>query len=1042
MRRAHLLAAAVLCVCRLAPAQPPDDADYRAATGLLQRGIPDQAAVEYRAFLKDHPDHPKAAEARYGLAVCLTQLGQWKEAGAELATLEGQSSFEFAPDALLIGAQCALQMNDAARAEGALRSLLERYPKFEKADTACEILGETLYRAGRWDDASATLARVAEEWPKSSSRPRSDFFLASAQAAKGDDRAAAARFERWRAAWPQDPLASRVALAEAQSRHRLAIGDGTRVDQEEAQRSLALYEASSTDDAGKPVIDAMIGRAQLLRAIGKPAEAARLLEQIVPIATGPTLATARVEQARAYLDEGKPEQGLASIERGAAPRDPLSLYWAAKCELALLRFDAAAQRLEQAAAAHPDVALLPSIAYDRALALGRGGHTDGALAAFSDFRAKFQGHPLAPDALASEASLSLAKHDGAAAAQLCNEFLQRYPKHARADAVRLTLADAQIAQGDAEHAEGLFAAYLRDHAADPSARGVMIRRGLALAKLGRVDEAEKALQAGLESKGQVDSALVLAARLVMADSALARSDWVGAERALRPIEHRDADADLKLAISLLRQNHGAEAAPILAKLAGDLQAGAARKQALFERGQLAAEQGRYDDARADFESVVKLERADRESRFTAHALRHLAAIASKEGRADEAAALLGEVAQTPDGTDALYEQGVALLAAGKHAQATAAFEQLLRATPASPKAADSSAQLAVVASRAGQYDRCLELSDRAASAPGLSPDVRASMRYERAWALKELRRTDEAERAFKDLLEDPAATAFRAHAVLSLAQLRIAAEDYAGALPMLATLASPGSSEDRSVSAHAAYLRAVCELKTDHPAEAAAAAEHLLQSKPDEELVSPAALLAGEAELALKRPDAAVPYLNRAVDSRPSPEVLGPALLCLGEALGSSQRWDESRAAFERFNSEFPRSDLWFQARFGIAWSLENQGRQAEAIQAYREVVGRHKGPTAARAQFQIGECLFALKQHDEAVRELLKVDILYSYPEWSAAALYEAGRSLIQLHKPDEARKQFAQVVERFKDTEWATLAGRELATAAPETLPGASTH
>jgi TolA-binding protein len=163
-------------------------------------------------------------------------------------------------------------------------------------------------------------------------------------------------------------------------------------------------------------------------------------------------------------------------------------------------------------------------------------------------------------------------------------------------------------------------------------------------------------------------------------------------------------------------------------------------------------------------------------------------------------------------------------------------------------------------------------------------------------------------------------------------------------------------------------------------------------------------------------------------------------LLCLGEALGAAQQWDKSLTAFERYLKEFADSELWFQARFGAAWALENQGRQAEAIGAYREVVSRHKGPTAARAQFQIGECLFAQKRHDDAVRELLKVDILYDYPEWSAAALYEAGRCLTQLDKPDEARRQFQQVTERFKDTEWASLAARQLKDTAAAPPPGSA--
>ena len=105
---------------------------------------------------------------------------------------------------------------------------------------------------------------------------------------------------------------------------------------------------------------------------------------------------------------------------------------------------------------------------------------------------------------------------------------------------------------------------------------------------------------------------------------------------------------------------------------------------------------------------------------------------------------------------------------------------------------------------------------------------------------------------------------------------------------------------------------------------------------------------------------------------------------------------------------------------------------------SYRDVVERHKGPTAARAQFQIGECLFAKKQYEEAAGALLKVDILYAYPEWSAAALFEAGRCFEKLTKLVEARKQFQRVVELHGDSEWARMARSRLEETSVAGLPG----
>src|SRR5689334_22500467 len=87
--RPLLTAALAACLSGHVAAQERSDAAYRAATGLLQRDMPEQAAAEFRSFLRDHPDDAKSVSARYGLAVCLTRLGQWKEAAQELDAISG-----------------------------------------------------------------------------------------------------------------------------------------------------------------------------------------------------------------------------------------------------------------------------------------------------------------------------------------------------------------------------------------------------------------------------------------------------------------------------------------------------------------------------------------------------------------------------------------------------------------------------------------------------------------------------------------------------------------------------------------------------------------------------------------------------------------------------------------------------------------------------------------------------------------------------------------------------------------------------------------
>ncbi len=1049
MLRRRLSLALIAAVSASANAQTADDAAYRAATGLLHRDMPEQAAAEYRAFLRESPSHARADLARYGLAVCLTRLSKWEEAAKELDQLVSRSGFEFAPDCLLLRAQCHLNAKEQAAAIECLERMLREYAGFAQADTAGVLLGELCVREGRAGDARTVLSRFERDWPTSPSRPRAEFLLSSLDAADGKDAAAADRLARLRRDAPGNEVERQAMLAEAQARHRIAVSGP--FDAREAERAAALYR--SLADAGEADLapDAMLGLAQLTRASGDAAKAGRILDDLLTAhGRSPVSEAARVERARAYLDENKPERALTSLEpllqRPVAPADASHL--AAKAELRMDRFAAAADRLARAAAAYPESPLLPAMLFDRAVALSRDGKPGEAADLHAQVRSRFPANALAIESLAAMASIALQEGDADRAAELCRTFLRQHATHSRAGAVQLVLAESLSAAGKDTEAAAQYRDFVSAHADDPRSVEAALRRGLALARAGHADAAG-VLEQALASPGQADEALRRAARTVLADSAIARADWSTAEKWLLELTRTDATPDslLKLGVALQRQGRTSESLDLFARVVERAASDPAAIQARFERAQILVEQEKLDAAKGDFDAVVIAERDSHSHRFTVHALRHLASIASQQNRADDAAALLARIADSPEAgsaaADALYERGAALLSAGQYQQADEAFAKFLATSPSHPRAADAAAQRAIAASRMGQCEQALPRLDEA-DTPAVRPEVLAALRYERAWALKSLGRLDEARAAYERALSSPLPPALEAHASLDLAQLLVTSKQHVAAAPALARALKAAEhlapTDAAVVIPHSLYLRGVCGLMLNTPADAASALDDLLSRFPKSEVAPTAHLLAGQALIKLNKAEAAAEHLESAIGAGLNGDSLGSALLFLGEARASTQQWDKSHAAFEQHLRQFPTSELWFQAQFGVAWALEHQGRHAEAISAYRDVITRHTGATAARAQFQVGECLFGQKQYDEAVRELLKVDILYAYPEWSAAALYEAGRCLAQLNKTGEARTQFTQVTERFKDTQWARLAAEQLqkTSAAATTLPG----
>jgi cellulose synthase operon protein C len=241
------------------------------------------------------------------------------------------------------------------------------------------------------------------------------------------------------------------------------------------------------------------------------------------------------------------------------------------------------------------------------------------------------------------------------------------------------------------------------------------------------------------------------------------------------------------------------------------------------------------------------------------------------------------------------------------------------------------------------------------------------------------------------------------------------------------------------VRAQAAYLRGAALLRLDRAAEAAEALRVLCAkgARADERSMS-AGLLRGDALLHAGRAAEAADQLLWVEAAGPGEVIARATLLRLGEAMAAAQQWPASEAAYGRFLDRFAESEHAFRARFGLGWARENQGQHEPAIEAYRAVTASHQGATAARAQFQIGECLFAMKRYEEAVKEFVKADAIYGLDEWSAAALYEAGRCLEEMGRRDDARARWTEVVDRFASSAWARQSKERLNATATAALPG----
>ena len=121
----------------------------------------------------------------------------------------------------------------------------------------------------------------------------------------------------------------------------------------------------------------------------------------------------------------------------------------------------------------------------------------------------------------------------------------------------------------------------------------------------------------------------------------------------------------------------------------------------------------------------------------------------------------------------------------------------------------------------------------------------------------------------------------------------------------------------------------------------------------------------------------------------------------------------------------------------------ENQKKYAAAIASYKNVTeSGEPDEDGARAQFQIGECHLAQNDYNNAIKEFVRVSVIYSHPQWVSKALLEMGHTFDrqsnalkakgQLETATAAKKQarerYQEVIEKYKDTDAATVAKTRL--------------
>ncbi len=130
------------------------------------------------------------------------------------------------------------------------------------------------------------------------------------------------------------------------------------------------------------------------------------------------------------------------------------------------------------------------------------------------------------------------------------------------------------------------------------------------------------------------------------------------------------------------------------------------------------------------------------------------------------------------------------------------------------------------------------------------------------------------------------------------------------------------------------------------------------------------------------------------------------------------------------FRASDEKSPLLYQADEVLGRSLKAQAKFAEAREVFERVItdpGGKLTETAARSQFHIAETFHFEKNFEAALKEYLKVDILYKFPEWQAPALYGAAGCQENMGQLRDAAKTYDDLLRHYPNNNDVAAKARE---------------
>jgi TolA-binding protein len=306
-----------------------------------------------------------------------------------------------------------------------------------------------------------------------------------------------------------------------------------------------------------------------------------------------------------------------------------------------------------------------------------------------------------------------------------------------------------------------------------------------------------------------------------------------------------------------------------------------------------------------------------------------------------------------------------------------------------------------------------------------------SVLYEWGWALTDLERIDEADAVFTRLYLEHPNSDYWGDATFRLAERAAAKKDFDRATKLAREVIDkrPGG----PVEAHCLFLLGKTAIRQGHWDSVLSSLGQLCERFPDSTLRPAAEFWMAEATYRSGKLDEAKQQLDRLAETRAADgdKWLPMVELRRAQVLVRQKQWFDALDRASHIAELFPDFERQYEVDYLTGRCLASLGRFREARAAYERVIQSKTGrdtETAAMAQWMIGETFFHQRDFDQAKRAYARVDILWNYPRWNAAALLQAGKCHEARGQLQPAATCYTELTTKYPDTKFAQEGERRL--------------